>query len=285
MTEIQRRADMPAKINYAKALADSGLLPKEYRKQPANVLWAMEYADMLGLPPMSAITGIHVIDGKPTASAGLISGLVRRAGHRLRITGDDQHAVAEIRRCDDPDFTFKAEWTIDRARNAGLLDKKGDTWQRYPAAMLKARAVTEVARDACEEALSGVHYTAEELGAEVDESGQVIQGQAEPGTEKPAQQQQDDPWYVRPPQGPSAQEIADAAHDPEITVDAVRTLWDQAKRQQVLDAEVADPATGEANDLRSVLTDRGQVANENDAAETEDQAATDEAAAETGGEA
>lgn len=89
-------------------------------------------------------------------------------------------------------------------------------------------------------------------------------------------------FYVRPPQGPSPQEIADAAHDKEITVDAVRTLWDQAKRQQVLDAEVADPATGEANDLRSVLTDRGQVAKENEAAETEDQAATAEAAAETG---
>ena len=38
--------------------------------------------------------------------------------------------------------------------------------------MLKARAITEVSRDACSEALFGVIYTAEELGAEhVDEDG------------------------------------------------------------------------------------------------------------------
>ena len=50
---------LPAKIQYARALADSGLLPESYRRQPANVLWAMEYADMLGLPPMAAIqTGL-----------------------------------------------------------------------------------------------------------------------------------------------------------------------------------------------------------------------------------
>ena len=38
---------LPAKIQYARALADSGLLPGSYRQQPANVLWAMEFADML----------------------------------------------------------------------------------------------------------------------------------------------------------------------------------------------------------------------------------------------
>jgi hypothetical protein len=37
--------------------------------------------------------------------------------------------------------------------------------------MLKARAITEVARDACPEALFGVAYTAEELGAETDAEG------------------------------------------------------------------------------------------------------------------
>ena len=31
---------IPAKLAYAKALAESGLLPGAYRKQPANVLWA-----------------------------------------------------------------------------------------------------------------------------------------------------------------------------------------------------------------------------------------------------
>ena len=40
--------------------------------------------------------------------------------------------------------------------------------------MLKSRAITQCARDACEEALFGLHYTPEELGAEVDEDGVVV---------------------------------------------------------------------------------------------------------------
>lgn len=177
MTEVALRPAAPAqrmpvsdKLKYAQALAESGLLPGQYRRQPANLLWALEYAEMLGLHPMAAVTGVFVIEGKPSASAALISALVRRAGHRLRVTGDDTHAVAEIVRADDPDFTFRSEWTLDRAKTAGLLGK--GTWAKYPAAMLKARAITEVARDACEDALSGLHYTAEELGAEVNEEGQ-----------------------------------------------------------------------------------------------------------------
>ena len=59
----------------------------------------MEYGEMLGLSPMAAITGVHVIEGKPTASAGLISALVRRAGHKLRVRGDAKSAACQIVRC------------------------------------------------------------------------------------------------------------------------------------------------------------------------------------------
>lgn len=152
------------RLRYAEALAQASLLPQAYRKQPANVLLAMEYGAALGLSPLHAIQGVHIIDGKPTASAQLIAALVRRAGHRLRVEGDDTRAVVEVRRSDDPDYAFRSEWTLDRAKQAGLLGK--GTWKQYPAAMLKARAITEAARDACPEALAGIAYTAEELGAD-----------------------------------------------------------------------------------------------------------------------
>ena len=159
MTELVPLAD---RMEYAKALAPSDLLPKQYRGNPANVLIAIEYGRALGLEPMAAIQGVHIVEGKPTASAQLIGALVRNAGHRLRVQGDDTGAVAVIVRADDPDFEFRAEWTMDRAKTAGLAGKS--VWRQYPAAMLKARAITEVARDACPEILSGVAYTAEELG-------------------------------------------------------------------------------------------------------------------------
>lgn len=158
------------KLNLARTLADSSMLPRQYQKQPANLLWAIEYAEAIRVPTMTAVTGIHVIEGKPTASADLIAGLVRRAGHKLRVWGDDREAHAQIIRCDDPSFDgFHVVWTMDRAKAAGLTGKA--VWRQYPAAMLRSRAITEVARMACSEALHGVIYTPEELGAAVDEEG------------------------------------------------------------------------------------------------------------------
>lgn len=159
-------ARVDAQIALAKTMAHSNLLPRQYQQNPANLMWAIQYAEALGVHPMTAVTGIHVIEGKPTASAQLIGGLVRRGGHKLRVTFDKatQTATAQIIRQDDPDFTFESAWSMDRAKAAGLTGKK--VWQQYPDAMLKARAITEVARDACPEALFGVIYTAEELGAD-----------------------------------------------------------------------------------------------------------------------
>lgn len=176
------RAPVNDKISYARQLAHADLLPQEYKNAPANVLWAVEYGSMLGLSPMAAITGIHVIKGKPSASAGLISGLVRSAGHRIRVSIDRERMVATctIVRRDDPDFEYRSDWSLDRAQRARLCSLKDgmptgtDGWGKYPEAMLKHRAVTECARDACEDVLFGLHYTPEELGADVDESGTPV---------------------------------------------------------------------------------------------------------------
>jgi hypothetical protein len=177
--EIRPQATLPAKVSYARELANSGLLPAAYRRNPANVLYALEYGEMLGLSPMAAITGVHVIEGKPSASAGLISALVRRAGHKLRVSGTSKSATCTIIRSDDPDHPFTVTWTLRRnpddnpnAEEAQLLGKQ--VWKTYPASMLKSRAITQCARDACEEALFGLHYTPEELGAEVDEDGAIL---------------------------------------------------------------------------------------------------------------
>jgi hypothetical protein len=164
------------KMELVNQLAASNLLPRQYQKNPGNLMWALEYAEALQVPPMTVITGIHVIEGKPTASAQLIGGLARRAGHKLRVRFDRKTmtATAQVVRADDPDFTFESVWTLDRAKGANLTGK--GVWKSYPDAMLKARAITEVARDACSEALFGVIYTPEELGAEVvlDAEGEQV---------------------------------------------------------------------------------------------------------------
>jgi len=185
-------------LTLAAQLADSTMLPAHYRKQPANLLWALRYAESIGVPDMTAITGIYVVDGKPTASADLIAGLVRRAGHKLRITGNDKSATAQVIRADDPEFQgFVCTWDWDRARQAGLAGKS--VWKSYPAAMLRARAITEVARMACSEALHGVIYTPEELGATVTEDGEVLAMPATVQVAAPPPAQPAQPAALPPP--------------------------------------------------------------------------------------
>ncbi|MFC5720350.1 hypothetical protein ACFP1Z_09270 [Streptomyces gamaensis] len=209
------RLSIDDKLAYCRALAGSGMLPRQYRNQPANLLYAVEYAGSLGLHPMVAITGIHVIDGKPSASSALISALVRRAGHKLRVKGDTTAAVAQIIRADDDDWVFEVRFTIEDARRAGLLGK--DVWKRYPAAMLKARAISAVARDACEEALLGVHYTPEELDAVVDQEGHPVYIAGE--------MQRD--HVEQPSAGPHRDFVAEAEQAPDAA--GVRAVWEEAK--------------------------------------------------------
>ena len=213
---VRHSAPLPDKIRYAQALAESNLLPPHYQRQPANLLLALEYAEALGIPPINAITGIVVIKGKPSASADLIAAMVRKAGHKLRLSGDDKHATAQIIRADDPDYTYEATWDETKARQAGLWGS--GNWKTYPAAMLRARAITEVARMGASDALYGVVYTPEELGAKVDEDGDVVGLDVKPP--EPVQQA-----VAAPVQAPRDWETE---VDAVTTTDVLRDLWKAA---------------------------------------------------------
>lgn len=173
MTEIAVRNEntLAEMMEWSKAMSTGDMLPRQYRGNPANLMFACEYADALGIPRINALTSIHVIDGRPTASADLIASLVRKAGHKLRVEGDDTYAEATIIRADDPDYVPKpVRWDEAKARKAGKWASKGP-WTNYPAAMLRSRAITEAARMWASDALYGVIYTAEELGGTIDEDG------------------------------------------------------------------------------------------------------------------
>ena len=149
-------------INYAKAMAVSNLLPVTYQNHPENILVALAQGQALGIAPIQAMNQINVIKGKPALSADLIAALVRRAGHRLRVEGDDTYAQVTIIRADDPDYIPKPiRWDMERAKRAGLLGNP--SWQKYPAAMLRARAISEAARAWANDALYGFIYTPEEI--------------------------------------------------------------------------------------------------------------------------
>lgn len=172
-------SSLPDKVHYAQQLADADLLPASYRRKPGNVLLAVEYGEMLDVHPLTAIQQVHVIEGKLSMSAELMRAQVLRHGHRFRtVEMTSERAVVSITRGDDPDHTTTVEFTIADARNANLAGK--GVWKQYPTAMLHARATSMAVRAVCPEVLMGISYTPEELGASVNEDGDVIDVTAEP---------------------------------------------------------------------------------------------------------
>ena len=153
-------------------IAKSGLAPKSV-STPEKILTIALKGRELNLPPMQSLSHIHIIEGRPALSAELMVALVQRAGHKLRVLETtSERCVVEGVRADDPEYVARTEFTLEDAGRADLLGKPA--WKHYPAAMLRARAISSLCRFAFADVISGCSYTPEELGAEVDEEGRVI---------------------------------------------------------------------------------------------------------------
>lgn len=182
---LQERAD------YIARLAPSTILPTAYRGNAANAFVAAETGAALGLEPLQALASIAVINGRATLSSDLMATVIRRAGHTLRIVENSPESVtATLIRADDKTFKFEVTWDKDKATKAGLWGQRGP-WSQYPTQMLRARAITEVARQGASEALMGMFYSPEDFGATMTETGEVIEAEivddtpAKPAPAKP----------------------------------------------------------------------------------------------------
>ena len=153
---------MTDRIEHAKIVAQSSLIPAEYRGKPADIVWAMDIGDALGVPYTQVMQSMVVARGKMTMSADLMGAVVRRAGHKLRLREDGDSVTADLIRADDSDYKFTVTWDKAKAQAAGLWGSRGP-WQQYPRQMLRARAITEVCRQGASDALAGTVYTPEEL--------------------------------------------------------------------------------------------------------------------------
>lgn len=168
---LQERAD------YIARLAPSTILPTAYRGNAANAFVAAETGAALGLEPLQALASIAVINGRATLSSDLMAAVIRRAGHTLRIVENSPESVtATLIRADDKKFEFTVTWDKDKAVKAGLWGQRGP-WSQYPTQMLRARAITEVARQGASEALMGMIYSPEDFGATITAAGEVIEAE------------------------------------------------------------------------------------------------------------
>ena len=166
-------------LEMADALVKSGLLPASI-KTPQAAVAIMQKGSELGIPPMLALSNIVVIQGKPTANSELMLSMIYRDhGDGAIVFAETTDALCKIRyqrRTWNMSNTYT--FTMADAQKASLLGNQ--TWQKYPAAMLRARCISAVARMAFPDSIGGM-YTPDELGADVDViDGEVVIVEAPP---------------------------------------------------------------------------------------------------------
>jgi hypothetical protein len=218
----------------ATMLSKSSLLPPDLRGKEADVAVSILAGQELGMPPMAAIRGVHVVKGKPVLSADAMVGVVlgRGIAKYFRCVDESPESVTyETLRNGDPE-PQRMSWTMEDARRAHLAG--GDNWKKYPRAMLKARCKAALARDVYPDVLAGC-YTDDEA-REFDAPG--------PRTE-PARKQ--DPPAQRNAQHEDVENVEDA--------EVVDSVSDQANAAR----EKAVAAMGHVLDLIDAAEDEGQL--------------------------
>jgi hypothetical protein len=180
-----------AQMEKAKAMAASSILPKDYQKNPANILVAMEAADALGVTLFQAIQMVTVINGRMTMSAEGMRALVLARGHLFRVEEETATAcrVAVARR-ERPDEVQRFTFTSEDAQRAGLT---GGNYGKYPAAMLLARATTKACRAVFPDVIAGISYAPEEAAEFAAPEVVVVAAQPLPEpTDRPSTSEQQD---------------------------------------------------------------------------------------------
>lgn len=127
----------------------------------------------MGFGPFASMTGIYIIQGRPSIGANLMASAVKnnpKYDYRVREMTEQVCKIEFFERIEGKRESIGvSEFTIAEARKANVknLDK-------FPRNMLFARAMSNGIRWFCPDVFSGnVTYTPEELGAEVDEDGNV----------------------------------------------------------------------------------------------------------------
>lgn len=148
---------------------------KDVRDQ-AQAVTKILFGRELGISPINSMSGIHIIEGKPALSSNLLAALIKRSGkydYRIRMSTDADCKIMFLQKVGDAwEELGLSEFSMEDAKRAGVI-RDGGSWKKYPKAMLFARALSQGARMFCPDVSISAIYVPEELGAQVNESGEV----------------------------------------------------------------------------------------------------------------
>ena len=122
-------------MTIAKSFADSGMFPD--CKSMAQAAVKIQAGREFGIQPFAAMSGIHIIQGKPTIGAGLMAARVKGFGKYDYKVIEHNDKVCSIEYFQGKESIGVSTFTIEDARKAGTknLDK-------FPKNMMFARAMS-----------------------------------------------------------------------------------------------------------------------------------------------
>lgn len=148
-------------LTFSNYLAESDMVPKDFKGKPGNCLIAMQWGSELGLKPLQSLQNLAVINGRPALWGDAVIALVLASPVCEYVTEDDdgKTAYCRVKRKGAPEQV--RSFSIDDAVKAGLAGKQGP-WTQYPKRMRQMRARAFALRDVFPDVLRGMPV-AEEL--------------------------------------------------------------------------------------------------------------------------
>lgn len=143
-------------MSIGKAFAESGMFPDI--KTAAQAVVKIQAGAEMGIPPFAAMSGIHIIQGKPTVGAGLMAANVKGSGkYDYRVT-ESTEKICSIDFYQGKEKIGTSTFTIEDAKKAGTknLDK-------FPKNMLFARAISNGVKWYTPDVFAGPVYVPEEM--------------------------------------------------------------------------------------------------------------------------
>ena len=155
-------------MSIGKAFAESGMFTDI--KSAAQAIVKIQAGQEIGIPPFAAMSGIHIIQGKPTIGAGLIASSIKGSGkYDFRVV-EHSEKICSIEFFQGKESLGISTFTIEDAKKAGTknIDK-------FPKNMLFARAISNGVKFYTPDVFSGPVYTPEEMEqVTVDASVEVL---------------------------------------------------------------------------------------------------------------
>lgn len=168
MLDMMRPKTLNEAMQFCQMVADSSLVPAQYKGKPGDIMIAWQTGIELGITScLQAIQNIAVINGRPSVWGDMMLAICRASAawdetaFSETLSGQGMGMTATCTVARKGGNVNTVTFSMEDAKQAGLSGKSGP-WQQYPKRMLQMRARGYALRDTFTPELKGVRLAEEE---------------------------------------------------------------------------------------------------------------------------